>query len=368
VHDECSFQCDADEFCPVESKDCAGGVANWSLSHGYYDWCVYEPYRTYESLSAIDKQHLLLAKINSTRSGYSPSYPSTAKVFSRLVGASVMLSFDAVADVFPHKRTKYIHSVGTVGSISFDSTGDHPYRGIFEGSSTGLVRFSSGKEFGPGGYSPSMALKFLRDGRPSANFVAMYSLDGQTYDERNFFQHEWSNHLSMTENFGLKLLSKKFWQGSYCPLMVGLSDLASPSESEFAAPGTFPFQLIFIPLVSSDCTFSYSYCLAELDRLEPGTPLFEVFALSSPGSERRNIGNITLRSHLAGASSFGDERLFFKHQRMEDDFNLHPEWLEDLMALDFKAQCGMSFSSMAKPSIEQGCNSPFKGLSSDMTV
>jgi hypothetical protein len=40
-------------------------------------------------------------------------------------------------------RTKYIHSVGTVGKVKFESSNTHPFTGIWEGAQHGLVRLSS---------------------------------------------------------------------------------------------------------------------------------------------------------------------------------------------------------------------------------
>jgi len=350
------FNCNVDDFCSVQNADCPGGKAAWSLTQGYYDWCTYKPYQPYESKSAAEKQALLLQKVASDTS--SGAYPAALNVLTGILGESVMLTFDSASDVFPEPRTKYIHSVGVVGGIRFDSHGGHPYTGLFEGATSGLVRFSSAKEPGKGGYTPGMGMKFLRDGRESANFVAMYTLDGQTCNETNFFEHEWSNHIPLTDNFGLQIVAAKFWQASYCPLMVGLSDMASTSPDELAAPGTFPFQLIFKPLAVSQCDcLDYSACLGNLASIVAGTPLFEVSALASPGAARQAIGTITLTSQLS-TSNFGDEHLFFRHQHMEDDFAIEPKWLSSLQG-DLKAQCGMTGASTKPPAIEQGCSSPF---------
>merc|ERR1711862_1017540 len=210
-----------------------------------------------------------------------------------------------------------------------------------------------------------MGIKFLRDGRESANLVAMYSLGGQPCEETNFFEHVWSNHIPATSDFGLKLVVDKFWQGSSCPQMVGLSDFATTDANTPAAPGSFPFELQFAPrsgiwgepdFVHVDCDcMDYDECVHNLEAIPNGTPLFVVWARASPGALLMPIGNITLTSKLA-ASAFGDEQLFFQHQRMEDDFAIHPEWLE---ALDLKTDCGMTGASGSKPTIQQGCSSPF---------
>ena len=71
--------------------------------------------------------------------------------------------------------------MGTVAKVKFQSSGSHPYTGIFKGANHGLVRLSFAKEPDTEGIitAPGMGLKFLRDGQDSANLVAMYSVDGQ---------------------------------------------------------------------------------------------------------------------------------------------------------------------------------------------
>eukprot|EP00811_Abedinium_folium_P003823 NODE_13516_length_1161_cov_3.708897.p1 GENE.NODE_13516_length_1161_cov_3.708897~~NODE_13516_length_1161_cov_3.708897.p1 ORF type:complete len:193 (-),score=36.52 NODE_13516_length_1161_cov_3.708897:4-582(-) len=181
----------------------------------------------------------------------------------------------------------------------------------------------------------------------------MQSTDGQPCEESNFFQHEWSTHVPRPERADGALLSLKFAQASRCFRMVGVSDFATTSDNLPAEPGSFPFELIFKPLVTSMCNcHDYVSCMKNLATIEAGTPLFEVFALAAPGAPRQSIGSITLTSKLT-TSSFGDNQLFFQHQHMEDDFAIHPEWVESLDG-DLKPICGAT-----KSAIEQGCSSVF---------
>jgi len=66
-----------------------------------------------------------------------------------------------------------------VGKIEWVDLGNHPYTGIFKGADTGYVRFSSAVpvDTTTKAMTPGMAVKFLRDGVDSANFVAMNSAD-----------------------------------------------------------------------------------------------------------------------------------------------------------------------------------------------
>lgn len=357
------FYCDVANYCTVKDKNCAKGTAPYSVSKGsYYDYCVYEPYMAYEKLTAAQKHALVLDRM---KDGGSGKYPSQVGVLTGILGESVRESFDASADIFPHlqsvTRQKLIHGVGIAGGIRFDSKSNHEYTGLFKGAEHGIVRFSSAKAPDSDGVTPGMGVKFFRDGRPSANFVAMYSLDGQPCSDTDFFAHDWSNHINLTDNFGLKIIAAKFWQASYCPLQVGLSDLASDDKGD---AGTFPYKLNFHALVNSDCSCKdYDTCLKNLEgKLKAGTKLFDVQAVAEPGAKPVSIGTIVVTSPFA-RSKFADEQLFFKHQHMEDDFNLRPKWLD---TIDRKKECGMGCTGRAPPAIEKGCSSPFNGTSMEM--
>jgi hypothetical protein len=90
-------------------------------------------------------------------------------------------------------RVKYIHSVGVVGKVKFESSGKHPFTGVWEGAQHGLVRLSSATE-PSSSLTPGLALKFLRDGVDSADLVAMYGING-TPGDWNFFEKDFSNHI-----------------------------------------------------------------------------------------------------------------------------------------------------------------------------
>jgi len=348
-----TYHCNSAEYCYVEDKDCEHGTADYWFPQGHYDECVWAPFEKYERLSAQAKYEMLMAK---AQQGGSGSYPSLVSVLTGTIGESVRTTFDSNSDTFPHKRKKTIHSVGVIGGIKFESAGNHPYQGLFEGAEHGMIRLSSAKLPGSGGVAPGMGIKFLRDGRRSANFVAMFSLDGQPCSDTDFFQHEWSNHIPMTDDFGLKIIAAKFWQVSNCPIQIGLSDMASDADGVAPARGSFPFQLNFKPAVSSECDCQdYDQCLSNLASMSAGTKLFDVEALASPHAAPLTIGTITLTSHLE-RSQWGDEQFFIQHQNMEDDFAIHPEWVT---ALDLPTECGMTGASGTRPAASNGCTSPF---------
>lgn len=145
-------------------------------------------------------------------------------------------------------RYKYIHSVGNVATIKLESSGDHPFTGIFEGSNHGVMRMSVASNPDPTvlNLRPGMGLKFLRDGMESVSMVAMYQVAGQ--DSWNFFAHDWSNHVDSVTDPSLAGLNKKFSTGSIYTQTVGLSDFAgyTTDGSKVDSP-VFPWKLRFHP-------------------------------------------------------------------------------------------------------------------------
>uniref|UniRef100_A0A7S1PY99 Uncharacterized protein n=1 Tax=Alexandrium catenella TaxID=2925 RepID=A0A7S1PY99_ALECA len=350
------FHCNVAPLCEVYPTCRGGKIAEWSWSKMmFWDYCVYNKYSRYEDLPAASKKDMLLRHV---REDSDPSnFPHKLQQFNGLLRESVAVSFDSVSDVFPEPRGKWIHNIGVTGGIRFIGSGNHHYTGLFKGAEHGIIRLSVAKPVNmKEGVAPGMGIKFLRDGRPSANFVAMFTLDGQPSHETNFFQHAWSNHIPQTDDFGLKLVAAKFFQGSYCPLMVGLSDLSTDAAGRV---GAFPFQLTFHPLRHSDCPCDdFPRCLANVARIPVGARLFEVRAVARPGAAAYTIGHIELTEKLR-ASKFGDEHLFFKHQRMEEDFRLHPDWLD---AISKKRDCGLSGPTTSAPAYEKGCHAHVANL------
>jgi hypothetical protein len=58
------------------------------------------------------------------------------------------------------------------------------------------------------------------------------------------------------------------------------------------------------------------------------TTIYDVYATNKPlplGGEEKLIGSIKLDGSLT-TSKWGDEKLFFQHQIISDDFKLKPEW------------------------------------------
>jgi hypothetical protein len=68
--------------------------------------------------------------------------------------------------------------------------------------------------------------------------------------------------------------------------------------------------------------------LDDLKNIEAGSHLYNVYATHKPtqiGGKEIMIGTLKLHGDLI-SSKWGDENLYFRHQRMDDDLKLKPEW------------------------------------------
>lgn len=246
--------------------------------------------------------------------------------------------------LFYHWRNKYIHSVGTVGQVELRNLGNHPYTGVFEGTSQGIVRLSFAKKPDPASNvtTPGMGLKFLRDGMDSANLVAMVSVDGQ--ESWNFFKTDFSNHIPPAGP-ALIPLAIKFSTATTNVQQVGLSDFGRYGElgNEVEDP-KFPFKLRFHP--TGDIQFSDNYVrpfTEDLTSISKGSTLYEVWAMDKPvelGGTEIHIADLVLVSDMV-TSVWGDTSLFFRHQDMAEDIALRPEWKNyvDTFGVEFLSGC-----------------------------
>lgn len=294
----------------------------------------------YQSQLATKKLSLLNQAIsNDTNPGKFPGV-GLLKIFVE----NMDTSFDTQADDMPKegglfggRRKKLIHSVGCIAPAKWVPINNTRYTGVFKGCSNLLIRFSLAKTpaNGPRGYAPGISVKCFRNGVPSGNLFAMYSLEGQ--DSWNFFKHDLTNHvpdLSSNADFALQKLRGKFAEASDWPTMLGLSDFAKYDENGRNSSATkSPFRLVFHPTTAvrnsfgdSPSSIDFEYVIAK--GLKPGT-IYTVYAQDQPfhtPNQYTVIGRIDLTG-VPTTSGFSDQFLFFQHTRMEDDFALNPSWV-----------------------------------------
>ena len=247
-------------------------------------------------------------------------------------------TFSHDGDLMPKDRLKLIHGYGSTALIAFIPTRDHPYTGLFgSGAPYGLVRISLAKAPSVSGTPkllPGLGLKFFIDGKPSVNVLAMPSLDPQS--EFNIFAHSYTTDIAMPSWSILNwLLETQFTralthvgQSGGNPRSLSLTQLASQTSlGEVVSSPVEPYALALVPQkdLQNFCeTKRYEDFRVQIEGQGVGMTLFEVKAQGAPGGEFITIGTIVARSGFI-ASSFGDEKLFFKHPPVH-----MPESLDEL--------------------------------------
>jgi len=346
----------------------------------------------YESMTAEEKQNILFQELELTQ-GTRGDFPNILGLARLILGEGFTSTMDTYSDFFPGKRGKGIHSVGPAAKVIFqpavinnyeiDENHDntyynnstesnvlthntrirtilptntkkrrvaHPFTGLFAESTHGMLRLSLAIDLSLGPFTPGIGVKLLRDGMPSANFVAMNNVDGQ--ESGNFFETDFSNHIPKPTSIPQKILGNKFARTSSPPELTGLSDIATyhrngkkvgsgdkgsaREEEAFEETETkivFPFELIVKPneqlrrqYAKADPT--NEALDAALTSIPEGTIMYTLYGRSEPkDKDLILIGTLQLTSRLI-YSKFSDNGLFFRHQRIEEDLKIHPEWID----------------------------------------
>jgi hypothetical protein len=217
---------------------------------------------------------------------------------------------DNRVDESPTGWRKALHAHGTVAQVEYVSAGDHPYTGLWQGA-TGLVRLSVTGDPSRRGFAPGLALKMLVDGQDSANFSALYTLNGQGQDY-NFFANPLSNIVPVVNEFGPKVMNGIFRRVTRYPTKLSLQDFGMFDRAGHAinSPNS-PEQVSLV----SELHFASSPHDFRKD-LTPIPPDTKIFTVMVSGSSQI-IGHLVTKSNFV-ASVYGDSQLFFRHHRFRD--------------------------------------------------
>ena len=204
---------------------------------------------------------------------------------------------------------------------------------MFKGADAGLARLSVAKppDTKTPNLTPGMGIKLLRDGMDSANFVCMFSVDGQ--DDLNFFANDFVNHIPDPRSIALLPLQARFATATNFIQTVGLSEMASyTQDGQKESEVVFPWSLRFVPggeyNFPSTVADGYTNFLDDLSSITADSVLYEVYAMDKPtelGGTEMKIASIVTSTDMT-TSNWGDEKMYIRHQRMEDDLKIHPEW------------------------------------------
>jgi hypothetical protein len=278
--------------------------------------------------SAGQKQELLWQKIQ--QSQYDRDPPLTKIDLIGLFLTSLGKKMDLMSDEAPQGWKKAIHAHGVVAKIKFVAAPDTPFTGLFRGVDRALLRASVTGDPSDRGFAPGLAIKFLIDGKPSANFSALVSLVGQGQNY-NFFEHEFSNIVPVVNDLGPRLINLIFSRVTRYPTKLYLEDFAKLTQKgQSESKPHYPSQIFLAPnpQLKFPATPPHDF-RDDLKTISPNTKLFTVFAVDPAKvsdklidrpeyrQQAQEIGYIETTSEFI-ASSFGDSQLFFRHQRFRN--------------------------------------------------
>jgi hypothetical protein len=324
------FTCD---LCTV-----ARGCGRGNFVTGFWDYCVYAPEAPFESQSFGAKIAYYEREL-AVRPEMTIDFPSMATVLLGNFKSSLHTTFDNFMPTMPEGREKFIHTGGSVCRIDM-TLRDSPYTGLLAtGTQKGFVRMGPAATPGDDGMTPGWGFKFPRTGVVSGDFVAMHSV--QQDQPFNFFANNISNKLPPPEG-PIVLLAKIFERATICAGQVGISDLSKYSQAgRSVATPRFPYKLFFQPSAnahSSDSAKTVDQLMEEFARFPVGMKLFTVYACDTPTADEaappktldncgspKLLGEIKLASKCS-VSDFGDRNFHIRHQRIEEDWALRPDF------------------------------------------
>jgi hypothetical protein len=328
--------------------DDGASIKNASQQDGFY---FGSSASEYTALTAAEKQDLLFGQHASTRYQRLPPIGSTTIVDFAQVALSHVAGIIDPEDnsEIPDARTGYkhlTHKSGVVGKFHF--VPNQEYRVVRDGErvrltgllsepyTTGIIRLSVLSEPSLAlGFGPSLALKFLIDGKVAANVAAMEEITGRYESDAHFtwdfFAYKLQSYLEISKHGPrrklvsgpvsdkfLKAMQSVFPEEDFnAPLLLGVnhlfainkdgSDVAHPigTDEVFFVPGRYFAGQAWSRFRNSKIKHDFRDALATIPT---GTAIYQV--ADKTGAL---MGEIVLDSPLS-ASQFGDQSLFFIHK------------------------------------------------------
>lgn len=205
------------------------------------------------------------------------------------------------------------------------------YTGIFQGADCGLLRLSlTYKVVDKRPVAPGLALKVLRDGKPSANISALVSLEGQNLDY-NFFANPQSNIVPIGKEGGHKIVHWIFSRVTDYPEEILAQEMGTlDSKGQVATQVVAPRQIFFVPGPTLQFSSNEHDVRDDFHKIPAGTVVYSLYAVPEEFNNKdyntytNEIAHELLKKseHIADivstsdfiSSEFGDSQLFFKHQ------------------------------------------------------
>ncbi|MET8826322.1 hypothetical protein ABZX40_30405 [Streptomyces sp. NPDC004610] len=277
----------------------------------------------YERRTGEDKQRLLWQLVLASRYPVLPAPRRVSGLLPALRIAKGLLlggrdTFRLPVDAL-EPRTKLSHPLGVVATAEFrarsGAAAGAGAGGVLDGCPV-LVRLSISGHPEEGGFSPSMAVKFLIDGHPSVNLHVTASADGQE-GPQEFLRDPLTNilpePLSPAAKLSRPLLARVI--GLPDPFRTDIDHLTFRDRSgaiDYSGRAA-PHQILFRPSLSPRPPWRADF-REELMTVATGSELYTAQVSYAPGGGFTPIGSLVTTSGFA-ASAFGDRSLHFQHRR-----------------------------------------------------
>ena len=291
----------------------------------------------YDSRSAVDKQKLLANLIargqycqkNDSQSACLAKLPTGGfAYYVRAIPAifSLKPTFNFTSDEAPEGRKKIFHPFGVAGEAEFvaDYTDAPTLRGVSRHAPyTGLLANGGHAiplilRMAPGGgpnLIPGASVKFLIDGKPSRNFVAIHDFGGVPKSNWNYFQQD-IGHIYPD----VPWLVKEYFETvtpdpSHLPI-THLGEMSPDGKDVPHAQQSTPYEIVLRPNAAVANRFpnkdQHDFRF-DLTRIDAGTAVYDVMARAKKEDATfERLGTIRTTSALV-ASEGGDKQLYFKH-------------------------------------------------------
>ena len=295
--------------------------------------------KNYLPLTSCEKQSVLWDRVVSSEYKDLPSYEKLglAQVLKMAV-QPIRKKMNKESDFAPIGWKKYLHKRAVVAKVKFTSLEDHPYTGFFKGTDCALLRLSVTYRPDPNDnepVAPGLALKAFRDGAPSANISALYTLMGQGQNY-NFFEKPLSNIVPRGHSAGEKVIHWIFRKVTKYPEELNMQHMSKVREAGKVIESPYaPTQIFFVPN-KQKLSFSQDYhdIRDDLLKIKKETVLYKVYAIAESDKynnfynyniedisknlkDAQPIGEISTTSRFI-ASEFGDTGIFFKHEAQKN--------------------------------------------------
>jgi len=314
----------------------------------------------YEELSAQDKLAALWSKITSDEFPAGP-YPTDmfpSQLYLRnsqgeqALNGTMGYVFDRLSDENPTMHYKTFHVHGSVATVRIEPVANSlGLTGLFEhGSQYAILRNSIIADWTEpckggidgnfnGCLKPSIALKVLRDNGPSSNLLAQANLGQGVGENFAFWDHAHATWLPKPTGAAAAVITALFEEGGTPANAVGTQEWATDGAAANQSPNQINTARVvyFMPTNNVKGRFSTQSHDAREDfaAVNAGTHVYDIVVptdaqgcidgngnsvlpvdLEASDCAHTVVGRVVTTSRFV-ASAWGDQRLFFRHERVD---------------------------------------------------